>query len=406
MPIIYLGSIFPASLLETIERNSKGNIQYASNAFQWHFLNGFHENNVFNLNIVNAPMVGSYPIFYKKLFLPEININIKNNIIGKSISYLNIPLIKNLFIEYGLSKELNYLVNSYKDEQITIVIYGMHTPFMKAALNAKKKNIKLCLIVPDLPEFMNNSKGIIWKLRYLIQPNRNKFIPFIDSFVLFTDAMADFLLIKNKPWIRIEGMVNPDEHKIKNFRGKSEKKVILYTGTLASRYGIIDLLDAFESINDPEYELWICGEGDTDHIINVKKEKDKRIKYFGLVPREKVLELQVKATVLVNPRSNKGEYTKYSFPSKTMEYLLSGTPVIMRKLPGIPPEYDKYIYYTSNTSIEAFRDKIIEVCEQDKHLLISFGKNARSFVLQEKNLTIQGKKIVDFIINRNFDKNV
>ena len=38
----------------------------------------------------------------------------------------------------------------------------------------------------------------------------------------------------------------------------------------------------------------------------------------------------------VNPRQNNEEFTKYSFPSKTMEYLASGVPVVAYKLDGIP----------------------------------------------------------------------
>mgnify|MGYP003303651866 CR=1 FL=1 len=43
--------------------------------------------------------------------------------------------------------------------------------------------------------------------------------------------------------------------------------------------------------------------------------------FTGKIDRSQVLALQRSATVLVNPRRNNEEYTKYSFPSKTMEYL-------------------------------------------------------------------------------------
>ena len=45
----------------------------------------------------------------------------------------------------------------------------------------------------------------------------------------------------------------------------------------------------------------------------------------------------------MNPRSADAEYTKYSFPSKTIEYLATGVPVVMNRLPGIPEEYEYFV---------------------------------------------------------------
>src|SRR5690606_28854588 len=102
---------------------------------------------------------------------------------------------------------------------------------------------------------------------------------------------------------------------------KEEFKTILYTGTLAKRYGIVHLLEAFALIKDQDYRLWICGDGDARDEVNEKVRMDPRITYFSQISRERVLKFQKKATVLVNPRKSEGEFTKYSFPSKTMEYL-------------------------------------------------------------------------------------
>lgn len=98
----------------------------------------------------------------------------------------------------------------------------------------------------------------------------------------------------------------------------------------------MNLIDAFQQIKDPNYELRICGVGDSEDAIKAAAQKDERIHFWGKLPREQVLEWQSKATVLVNPRQNNEEFTKYSFPSKTMEYLSSGVPLVAYKLDGIP----------------------------------------------------------------------
>lgn len=59
-----------------------------------------------------------------------------------------------------------------------------------------------------------------------------------------------------------------------------------------------------------------------------------------------------KATLLINPRPSNEEFTKYSFPSKNLEYMASGTPLLATDLPGIPAEYKRYEYIIENENID------------------------------------------------------
>ena len=114
-------------------------------------------------------------------------------------------------------------------------------------------------------------------------------------------------------------------------------------------------------------------------------------------PRRIKQTLQKKATVLINPRHSADEYTKYSFPSKTMEYMASGTPTLMAHLASIPQEYESHLFFFDDESIEGMKKKIIEVCEKSQSELEIFGKAASKFILEEKNEMKQAKKIVDMI---------
>ncbi|MBP3360682.1 MAG: hypothetical protein J6N52_07515 [Clostridia bacterium] len=100
--------------------------------------------------------------------------------------------------------------------------------------------------------------------------------------------------------------------------------------------------------------------------------------------------------MLVNPRSATDEFTKYSFPSKTMEYMLSGTPVVMYKLAGIPDEYDEYLNYFDVTSKACIKDKIVEICEMSLCERGMIGNRARQFILTKSNKT-QMKKFMDMM---------
>jgi glycosyltransferase involved in cell wall biosynthesis len=207
--------------------------------------------------------------------------------------------------------------------------------------------------------------------------------------------MRDRLPVKKDSWLLMEGIY--DESKRLEKTIKSEHKVVLYTGNLSKRYGILELLNAFRQIEDDNYRLWICGNGDGKEDVISMAMMDKRIEYKGVLSHDEVLLLQKQATILVNPRSSAGEYTKYSFPSKTMEYLASGTPTIMCHLPAIPKEYDDYLFYFTDESAEGIKDKIVEVCSKSNDELMSFGKKAADFILNNKTPKIQMGRVLSFI---------
>lgn len=400
MKYIFLSSLFPKELTSEIEEFSKGNVQYAANTLQWHFTNGLANVLKEDLRIITAPLVGSYPLFYKKIFVKKSKFTVNKNVYGVSIGYFNLAILKNRIITRNLKSELSNQIRSYNNEPVVIIVYAVYGAYMGAAVYAKThfNNITLCLIAPDLPEFGANNIGPIWRLRSLIQPDINKILPFFDKFVLLTDAMAEYLNIQEDQWIRIEGMVDAQDDQGSMWpTSLNQKKVVLYTGTLSARYGIINLLEAFEGITDLDYELWICGAGNTENVIKEKSLKDNRIRYLGLLPRKKILKIQLEATVLVNPRTCDGEYVKYSFPSKTMEYMLSGIPVIMNKLPGVPNEYDQFLFYPQDNSVKALQEKILEVCNLDNITRFEVGKRAKQFILDKKNIFVQVEKFINLI---------
>ena len=204
--------------------------------------------------------------------------------------------------------------------------------------------------------------------------------------------MKEPLRVGNRPYTVVEGIANSTP----KIPAKAEKKSILYTGTLHRQFGILTLLEAFSLIEDPEAELWICGGGDAKEEVEKAAQTDSRIKFFGYVTKDTVTELQQKAFMLINPRQNEGEYTKYSFPSKTMEYMLSGKPVLMYRLDGIPAEYDPYLNYVDGNSAEDMKNAILKVLSSETKIQERAQAAAR-FVFENKNSAVQAKKIIELM---------
>ncbi len=397
MKIIFLTGLFPDNLEKQIQADSKKTIQYAANTLQWNYVQGFDYYS--SLTLINLPYVGSFPFLYKKLFLPTIPFQHIPGASDISLGFLNLPLIKNIHRYVKAKKQLIKSLKSETENEIVVIGYALTSPFAMAIAHAKKKypHIKTCLIVPDLPQYMSDSKNIF----YLLLKKTDSFfikksLRNIDSLVLLSKHMADHFGYLRKPWVVVEAIYNKkDAPNMDNI--KKEYHIVFYSGTLARRYGILNLLQAFQQIGNANYKLWICGEGDSKTDIVKAAQIDNRIKYWGQIPREKVLELQSQSAVLVNPRTSEGEYTKYSFPSKTVEYMASGTPCILYELEGIPKDYLDYCYAVKEETVDALRDKIIEVCNLDEATRSSFAQKAREFILQNKNPQAQCKKVIDML---------
>lgn len=121
------------------------------------------------------------------------------------------------------------------------------------------------------------------------------------------------------------------------------------------------------------------------------------MKYLGVAANSEIVKAEIAATLLVNPRPSHEDYTKYSFPSKNMEYMASGTPVLTTRLPGMPEDHKPYVYFIEQEDAEGIKDALRQILSQDAQTLHEFGARAKEFVLKEKNNRAQAAKVVNFI---------
>lgn len=397
--IILLMGLFPPQIRADIELNSKGVIQYAADALQWSIVKGFGNFcNLCNLKIINLPFIGSYPLRFKTFRSKAFSFEHRKDADDFNVGFLNLPIVK-MFSRYINAKKALKKTMLHCDGKTVIVIYSINSPFLCAAVDIKRKypNTKICVIVPDLPQYMSDTKNVFYhSLKSVDSLFIKRAINEVDFFVLLSDYMTEVLRINSRPYVRVEGIYNPSDSM--DVVAKEKNKTILYSGTLARRYGIMNLVNAFGAIDKPDYRLWICGDGDCRTEIENRAKIDSRIIYLGQLSRAEVLVLQKRATVLVNPRTSEGEFTKFSFPSKIMEYLASGTPCIIHRLKGIPDEYFQYCFVCVKENVDGLKDVILAVCGKEQSELDDFGGKAARFIKEQKNPTVQVKKIYDMLM--------
>ncbi len=403
--ILFLGRLFPREKEAEIKSKMKTGMQDAANALQWNIIDGLEENDCGKIRILNYLPVDSYPNGYVDRNIEEFSFKHtdKYECDDINVGCTNLSVVKQFTNIVPFKRKIKKWASEQTASKKVLVMYTASKMFLALAKYAKHCNpeIETCCIIADIPEFASATDlhGIKKFYNIYNKSKCDKLYKFVDKFVLLTDQMAERLSI-SVPYIVMEGIA-PKQDVATNSELSDKYKnerYILYTGTLNYKFGIGELLDAFAQIPDKDIKLIICGFGQAESRIREDMKSDPRIVSLGRVDRAAAIALQRGATVLVNPRQNNEEFTKYSFPSKTMEYLATGVPVVAYKLDGIPDEYDEYINYVKDNSIEAFRDKLIEVCIDKEGLAAEKADSAKKFVLENKNYKAQTKKILDFII--------
>lgn len=323
----------------------------------------------------------------KKIFFQAENDTYKN-INYKYLAFINLPLFRNLSI----------FVNSFlfmlKHREYDVVCDVLHISITAGVIFASKKgNNKKIGIVTDLPGAENNANKLSLKDKIIIN-----LIKRYDAYVLLTQQMNDVINKKKHPYIVMEGQIDINVRESDNkITGKYDKNVCLYSGSLHKKYGIDVLVDAFDKAKIENAELHIYGDGDYVEKIRELSNKNENIKYFGFKSNEHIVEEQKKALLLINPRPTDKKYTKYSFPSKNMEYMASGTPTLTTMLPGMPTEYNEYVYLIEDETPEGLSNTLKIVLSISREVLHKKGLRAKEFVLKEKNNVIQSKKLLELL---------
>lgn len=374
--------------------NSKVALQVADNVLQWNLAQGLLENlGADAWELVNSVPVGSWPKANRQIAFPTEERSYQG-VRLHNIGFCNLPLLK------PVSRFFSYvrLLRQKHPHSDKVLVYGLYLPQLLALRCIKKQRpLDVCVVIDDLPAQFGIVTGNPVKVflktwlgkRVLALLNDPKTV---DRFVLLSEHMTDALDLQGRPYCVMEGVANPMalEDAV-----PQNKKIIFYAGTLNKQFGILTLLEAFRQIKSEEYALWICGDGDARGQVEAAAEKDSRIRYYGFVPKAEADRLRNMATVLVNPRSNEGAYTRYSFPSKTIEYLLAEKPVVMYQLDGIPADYDPWLHYIPENTPEAMAKMLQQVCEGDPETRREHAQQARQWVISHKNPTAQVKRILE-----------
>ncbi len=387
MQIIYLGYAIP-------EEQGINNLAYsaAGNKFELGVLDGISSK--YQIHAISIPSVAPYPMD-KRLYIRREKVRLRNGIEAICVSSPNIPMIKQLWQSAMIYHEAKKIIKSTKDD-VLIMTYNLYPQVGTGAIKLKRKfKKKMLSIIADLPfddATKRNpvSKIIINVFNFITRRNLKQ----ADWYILLNENAKAFIP-DTAPYTIIEGGIKPDEWELQE-NSVTDRKDIIYSGALTDYSGIVQLVGAMHEMNRSDAVLNIYGNGYLTDWVKGETEKSQNIVYQGSVPNNEMRILQSNCRLLVNPRPTDTDIAKYTFPSKILEYLASGTPVVTSKLNGIPREYDQYLSYIESVDPAGIAEAIYRVLDEYEFFLHK-AQMGKEFVFKNKSWSAQGQKIIHFI---------
>lgn len=397
MQILYLSGVASKAAIDDARRRDSQFSGYASQKFNRLVAEGLVRNGqtVTVLSSFYLPHVGRG--YYRR----------KENEEGVQYKYIPSPnnhLLRHIWlILYCFCKVLFWGMLNKKEKVLIANVLNI-SACMGALAAARLIGLRRVGVMTDMPGLMvgrgktDATATTLQRTSFNARVNKS-FLRHFTHYVFLTEQMNKAVNINHRPYIVMEGLVDIDMTVDVN-NVKNDKSIVIYAGGLHERYGLRMLVEGFMKADVANTELWLYGNGPFADELPNYHHRDSRIVYKGIKPNEEVVADELSATLLVNPRPTHEEFTKYSFPSKNMEYMVSGTPLLTTKLPGMPEEYYPYVYLFDEETTEGYAEAIRNVLMLPLDELQSKGLVARRWVLTNKNNVNQTARIITLLSSK------
>lgn len=397
MKILWIGQYASEDIFK--EMALKGFKDLAAQVTQSNIINALDELGI-PLDTLNAYNI---PSSYQDKYVESQIWSRTGNSHDMSVGFKNIKYFSHLLrTKYLKNASKIWALKNKTTKNVIIIVCGMNSSRLSAAIKVKSiiPNAAICLIVPDLPQYMDMAMSITKKVLKRVDWINIKWqLRFVDKYILFTKHMAKFLKLSEHNWMVMEGSISSKDIISRTEIDSSGNKItVMYSGKIDKRYGVIELLRAIQLIKNEDYEFWFTGFGNAVAEIEKQSKVDHRIRYLGFLPsREVLLQKQQEATMLINTRLPTEDGSAYCFPSKLFEYMASGRPVLSFKIDGIPDEYFKYLIKMNSLSAEDISEAIQFVGDLPEDGRKKIGSEAKEYVLTNKSSLKQAKGMLKFL---------
>jgi glycosyltransferase involved in cell wall biosynthesis len=271
----------------------------------------------------------------------------------------------------------------------------------------KLQGVPVILDLHDLmPEFFAARTGrpmSHWFVRLVVLQERLA-CRFADHIITVTELWRQALIERGVPAHKVSVVMNVADGKV--FRGdiaslpstKNDQFHIIYHGTQTYRYGIDLLLHAADHVRDriPEMHLTIHGSGDyTENLLQLANQLElgDRVTFSTTFVSLEDLSTMIRSADVGVVPYRRDIFTDGILPTKLLEYVALGVPVIAARIPAIEAHFDEtMVEYFTPENVDELASCILKLY-YDSAYRATLAKNANDFNQQYNWLKLSAEYV-------------
>lgn len=390
LALLYIGAMTPDPARAGSEATSA-----AGEIFQRNLLSALAETSLPPPEVLSYVPVPSFP--RAPLFVRGRSDEIENGPRCRTVGHLNLGPLKIVTLGFTTAwQTFRWARRNRKAAHRVALIYNLTAPPAAILLPVcRLLKVRLVAYVGDINvpgEVVDN--GPFRHLEFWLQ---KRTLPKLDGLLVCNRSiLEDFAPTREA--VFIEGGVPASF--IDRFSGPPPAHAgfnVVFAGSLTELNGIDVLLQALEKIEDPDLRVSIAGRGPREAAVREAAARDSRIEYLGLVPHDRIQELYDRADLLLSLRRTGSRTERYVFPSKVVECLATGRPLLTTTTGRIAQDFGEFVYLVPELNPATLAEAIQTVADLPNEARLATGRRAQQFVRRERTWPVHAKRIAEYI---------
>lgn len=384
MKLLYIGNVLSQEIVD------KYKLSIAGKKYELSLLDALNDLLESDLEIISMSRIIGAKIQYHDNLFP----NKKYKVLHRS----RVPIISDFFRSINFFCEITtWYISNLKLEKSVLLLnspFGMTFILVLFRLFSGLKVYSLTIDTPFISE--NRFKGILGIYTKIKFKLGHKLLHFFTGIVVLNKNVVDVLNLKIPYLISKIGYDSKEIIHFSNYHKKLNKFIIVYAGTLMKFKGTDKLVTAVSEMNPEVFELIICGDGPFKDELEKYSRTFKSISYMGRLPFNNLKKIFNNADLLINiTQAEKKE--DFGFPSKLIDYILSGKPVLTNPFPAMPLEFYDFVHVIDSTDANGIRAAIDNVSKKSEEELQLKCKNGYKFIIENYSYTKITDELLAFI---------
>ncbi len=289
---------------------------------------------------------------------------------GTNVGYINAPGLRVPSLARRHARSIRRIIDEIGRPSIVVSYNELPGPYLAALASTLRWRIPWAHVIADATA--PSLRPFARLVRRFVKPGRVYL------------SWADYERDRSSTKLHLDGAAEA----MRPYATPPTTSTVVYTGSVSTNAGADLLAQAFARIERADARLIVCGPGRSEALQDLAR-RDARVTIRGLVSEAELREVCASASVFVNPRLPSAPENINNFPSKLLEYLSYGRPIVSTWTPGLAPEYLE-VLRVSDDDPDVFAKAVIRALEDDP--VRSYAR-AEAFVNASRTWSAQAARL-------------